>query len=218
MLVETTEDRAMAVGELMGFPSVITQNRYGEAFETFTAKGCPNYGKSVPAPALLRPATPGALSESGGIVVGRLLQKIDSVFAVSPGAVLLEHNPGLFRACQMIAESATPEEAEQLWEDRPEEPESDPEDSNSDPQLWEGVGNNYELNDEDWEAMWMLREGDSEGLTDNQLAFLTEIGLVEDHEISEYGQHWVDAMSKERKDEPELTIRDETDPQNPPAS
>lgn len=206
-IVETTTQRAVASAKLLGLRSVIVEGSEGMTWEVITDRRDPHYGTSYPVKPIERPTTPGSLVESVA-ESSVILKKLDSAFVPLPGAILEGAIFGLDRALTIIAESETPEAAEEKeWETR--DGEETEETGESDPALWEDAGENFELDDQDWEALLSIRDGDPIDLTDNQRAFLEEAGMIEagDTKLTEFGSEWLEEMSNDDRED-QLVIED----------
>ena len=104
---------------------------------------------------------------------------------------------GILRVLHIISESKDPEDAEQKeWEGR--DGEIDP---NTDPSLWEGTDDNFEFDDEDWEALGLAINGDTKSLNRAEVAFLTDAGMLKDNKVTVFGREWHKEMGRKRKGE-----------------
>lgn len=115
-------------------------------------------------------------------------------------------HPGLIRALHRIAESDTPEAAEEAdWESR-----DIPDDNNeeregagdNDPEKWEDAKENFEIDDQDFAAIEEVVAGKAEDLDKQETVFLIEAGMLEGGEATDFAGKWLIAMKNEdREDE-----------------
>ncbi len=156
---------------------------------------------SVPPPTastLLMESIPKGIAES---ISSRLSEHIPFALETRPA------EPGFIRVLHLIAESDTPEGAEEAeWDSRdetaPDEDTDAEESGDNDPAKWEGAGEGFELDDQDFTAIEEAVAGNTGDLDPKESEFLTELGMIENGEATNFARSWLEKMKDtDREDE-----------------